>query len=52
MLPFGPFFPDAAADPDFFEEIGPDLHQKVRIWLKMEERMMNIGLVEHAFNDA
>ena len=31
---------------------GPDLHQKVQIWLKMEERMMKIGLFEHAFNDA
>ena len=52
MLPFGPFFPDFGPDPDFFEEIGPDLHQKVRIWLKMEERTMKIGLFEHAFNDA
>ena len=52
VLPFGPFFPDFGPDPDFFEEIGPDLHQKVLSWLKMEKKMINIGLFEHAFNDA
>ena len=52
VLPFGPFFLDIGPDPDFFEEIGPDLHQNVRIWLKMEEITMKIGLFEHAFNDA
>ena len=42
VLPFGPFFPDFGLDPDFFEEIGPDL----------EERMMKIDLFEHACNNA
>ena len=25
MLPFGPFFPDFGPDPDFFQEIGPEM---------------------------
>ena len=31
VLPFGPFFPDFGPDPDFFEEIGPEM---VRIYTK------------------
>ena len=48
----GPFFPDFGPDPDFFEEIGPEMVQKVRICQKMEERTIKIGLFDHAFNDA
>ena len=46
VFPFGPFFPDFGPDPDFFEEIGPEMVQiytkKVPIWLKMKERMVKI----------
>ena len=31
VLPFGPFFPDFGPDPDFFQEIGPEM---VRICIK------------------
>ena len=31
VLPFGPFFPDFGQDPDFFQEIGPEM---VRICIK------------------
>ena len=34
VLPFGPLFPDFGPDPDYFEEISPEM---VRIWLKIEE---------------
>ena len=30
---------------------GPDLHKKVRIWSKMEELTLKIGLFHHEFND-
>ena len=30
---------------------GPDLHKKVRIWPKMEELTLKIGLFHHEFND-
>ena len=52
MLPFSPFYPDFGLDPDFFEEIGPGLHQKVRIWLEVKKWTLKTGLFEHAFNDA
>ena len=45
VLPFSPFFPDFGPDLDFFEEIGPDSLQKVRIWLKIEERTMKTRLI-------
>ena len=51
VVPFGPFFPDFGPDPDLFQEIGPDLHKKVRIWPKMDEFTLKIGLFHHEFND-
>ena len=44
VLPFGPFFPDFGPDPDFFQEIGPDM---VRICTKksgFEQKWMNFRL--------
>ena len=51
VLLFGLFLLFFGPDPAF-KQIGPDLHQDVRIWLKMEERMIKIGLFEYALNDA
>ena len=42
MLPFGPFFPDFGPDPDFFQEIGPEM---VRIYIKksgFDQKWMNL----------
>ena len=54
VLPFGPFFPDFGPDPDFFSRNwsrnAPDLHEKVRIWSKMEKLMLKIVLFHHQFN--
>jgi len=48
VLPIGLFFLDFGPDPDFFQEIGPEM---VRIWLKMEELTLKIDLFHHGFND-
>ena len=50
MLPFGLFFPDFGPDPDFFHEIGSDLHKQVWIWRKMDELTLKIGLYQSEFN--
>ena len=42
VLPFGPFFPDFGPDPDFFQEIGPEM---VRICIKKSgfgQKMMKL----------